>query len=112
MATRELTLDLPAPIQEDIDMSRGAARWSVAECGWRKLLPELPDEVIALLATPVVVSVESLDRPPGPADRTEESHPGPLEPCARSIQAPGFGDCTPQFLAPAQPRSRRAKHRR
>ena len=36
-------------IDADVAASQGAARWSVAECGWKKLLPDLPDDVIALL---------------------------------------------------------------
>jgi hypothetical protein len=112
MATQELTLDLPAPIQEDIDMSCGAARWSVAEGGWKKLLPDLPDDVIALLATPVVVSAESLGRSTGLPEEASLETQGPVAPCAQSIQVYAFGDCTPRFLAPAPPRSRRAKHRR
>jgi hypothetical protein len=32
-----------------------ASRWSVEERAWKQELPHLPDDVIALLATPVVV---------------------------------------------------------
>jgi uncharacterized protein (DUF1015 family) len=34
-------------------------RWTVQESAWKQVLPELPDDVIALLATPVVVSAEA-----------------------------------------------------
>jgi hypothetical protein len=37
---------------EDVDDSRPAARWSVEESAWQ----DLPDDVVALLAEPVVVS--------------------------------------------------------
>jgi hypothetical protein len=37
---------------EDVDDSRPAARWSVEESVWQ----DLPDDMIALLAEPVVVS--------------------------------------------------------
>ena len=46
-------------IDSDVAASQGAARWSVAECGWKKLLPDLPDDVSALLAPPVVVSASA-----------------------------------------------------
>jgi len=46
----------------DVDVA--TARWSVEESGWKQLLPDLPDEVIALLATPVVVSTETVEPKP------------------------------------------------
>ncbi|OLB74633.1 MAG: hypothetical protein AUI14_22975 [Actinobacteria bacterium 13_2_20CM_2_71_6] len=124
MATQELTLDLPAPHEADVAASQGGTRWSVAECGWKKLLPDLPDDVIALLATPVVVSTqtleavaleavaleaETLDRVADEPDEPEERYPSPLEPCATTRT--GYGECTPHFLAPAPPRNRRPRHR-
>ena len=69
-------------------------RWSVAECGWKKLLPDLPDDVIALLADPVVVSAQAL------------AAPRPVSPAPA-----GHGERIPTFLAPAPPRARRARHR-
>jgi hypothetical protein len=98
----ELTLDLPAAHEADIAASLGSARWSVAEQGWKKLLPDLPDDVIALLAAPVVVSARALQPDEGDVER----YPAPDEPCA------GFRtDCTPRFLAPAPPRLGRARRR-
>jgi hypothetical protein len=96
MATQELTLDLPVPVEADVAASQGGTRWSVAECGWKKLLPDLPDDVIALLADPVVVSAQALTDPPAPA---------------REPVATGYGDRTPRFLAPAPPRAHRVRHR-
>ena len=81
-------------IDGDVAASQGGARWSVADDGWKKVLPDLPDDVIALLADPVVVSAQALT-PPAPA---------PREP------ARGYGDCVPQFLAPAPPRPHRVRH--
>lgn len=66
-------------------------RWSVAEAGWKDLLPDLPDEVIALLATPVVASV---DPPREPED--DDKYPSPNEPCAVTP----YGDRVARFLAP------------
>jgi hypothetical protein len=68
-------------------------RWSVAEAGWKDLLPDLPDDVIALLATPVVASVEG----PGEPDE-DDRYPAPNEPCAVT---PG-GDRVARFLAPGE----------
>ncbi len=102
----ELTLDLPAPASADVEASRGEARWSVARSGWKKLLPDLPDEVIALLAAPVVVSAATL----GGAAEDDERYPAPAEPCATMNFSYGT-DCTPRFLAPAPPRSRRSRRR-
>ncbi len=84
-------------IDMDVAASQGAARWSVAECGWKKLLPDLPDDVIALLADPVVVSAQALG---ASAPALHEPGPG------------GYGECVPQFLAPAAPRAHRVRHRR
>ena len=84
-------------IDGDVAASQGAARWSVAECGWKKLLPDLPDDVIALLADPVVVSAQALNPAP----------PAPRE----AASTGGYGECVPQFLAPALPRRHRVRHR-
>ena len=82
----ELTLDLPVPHAADVAASRSGSSWSVAELGWKRLLPDLPDDVIELLATPVVVSARSLPGDPE-ADDEPERYPAPDEPCART--APG-----------------------
>jgi hypothetical protein len=60
-----------------------------AERSWRQVLPDLPDEVIALLAAPVVVDQQ----------RDQRAAAAPARP--RSTGA----DCTPRFLPPT-PRSR------
>jgi hypothetical protein len=82
-------------IEADVAASQSGTRFSVAECGWKKLLPDLPDDVIALLADPVLVSAQAL------AAATPAPRPAPT----------GYGERTPQFLAPAPPRARRARHR-
>ena len=43
------------PHADDVVASAPAARWAVEECGWKDLVPALSDDVIALLAPPVVV---------------------------------------------------------
>jgi hypothetical protein len=116
MAIGELALDLPAPVAADIAASQGEGRWSVDRSGWKKVLPDLPDEVIALLATPVVVCVDSLAAAvvtprtgPDGAEDLDDRHPAPHDPCAS--REPAGAGCTPRFLAPAPPRSRRARRR-
>jgi hypothetical protein len=93
VATQDLTQDFVVPL-DDIERSRGMSSWSVAECGWKQLLPDLPDDVIAMLATPVVVTAETL------APR----RPQPVAPVAPAA-------CTPMFLAPAPPRRIARQHR-
>ena len=80
-------------VEADVVASRGTSRWSVAECGWKKLLPDLPDEVIELLADPVVVSAHAFTTVP-----------------AAKPPVPGR-ETTPRFLAPAPPRAHRLRHR-
>jgi hypothetical protein len=80
---------------EDVADSRSAARWSVEESGWKQLLPELPDDVIALLAPPVVVSARSIV-PQQPAQLPQRAQPAQLTQRAQPAQ--------PQLLAPAPPR--------
>jgi nitrogen fixation protein len=86
VTTQELTQDLVVPL-DDIERSRSSASWSVAQNGWKQLLPDLPDDVIAMLATPVVVTAESL---------------APRVPAVVPVPAPA--ECAPTFLAPAPPR--------
>jgi hypothetical protein len=97
VTTQELThQDFLAPLDvplDDIEGSRSTSSWSVAECGWKQLLPDLPDEVIAMLATPIVVTAESLA-----PRRTQPAVAAPVE-------------GAPMFLAPAPPR-RLARQRR
>lgn len=113
MATEELTLDLPAPVEADVAASQGGARWSVAGGGWKKLLPDLPDDVIALLATPIVVSAQAWTGEPTPTRRPPKPPPDNLPPdkVARDHPPRGYGERSPRFLAPAAPRSQRARHR-
>lgn len=65
---------------------QSGTRWSVAECGWKQLRPDLSDDVIDLLAAPVVVSAQ----PPW------------------RIRVP---DPTVPLIAPGLSRARRARHR-
>jgi len=95
VATQELTADIHVPFAE-VEGSRSASSWSVAANEWKQLLPDLPDDVIALLATPVVVTAEALVAP----------QRKPLRSLAAEIAA-----CTPTFLAPAPPKRVRARQR-
>jgi hypothetical protein len=46
------------PAREEVAENRSTACWTVEESAWKQVLPDLPDDVIALLATPVVVAAE------------------------------------------------------
>jgi hypothetical protein len=70
----------------DADENVSASCWTVEGRAWKQELPHLPDEVIALLATPVVVTASAF-RGTTVDVRAEE----PVEPA-------------PQFLAPAPAR--------
>jgi hypothetical protein len=83
MASDELPIS-----DSDIEESRSTACWSVEERAWKQELPDLPDEVIALLAAPVVVSTSQY----------REAVPAPV---------PGHSERMPRFLAPAPPRNAR-----
>jgi hypothetical protein len=83
---------------------QGDSRWSVARLRWKALLPDLPDDVIALLAAPIVVSVD----PRGDARRVDEDddkeeqherYPAPVDPCAALLIR--HDDRRPRFLASA-----------
>jgi hypothetical protein len=93
--TQELTHNIHVPLAE-VEGSRSASTWSVAGGGWKQLLPDLPDDVIAMLATPVVVSAETFVAAPRK----------PIASFAAEIAA-----CTPHFLAPAPPKRGRARQR-
>lgn len=95
MAIQELTEDIAVPFAE-VEGSRSRSTWSVAGSGWKQLLPDLPDDVIALLATPVEVTAEALVAP----------QRGPVSSFAAEIPA-----CTPHFLAPAPPKRARPRQR-
>ena len=97
MTTSEVTQDAIVPLAE-VEGSRSAAAWPVAESGWKQVLPDLPDDVIAMLATPVVVTAETL------AGAVARPRP------AVDLRA-GIADCMPRFLAPAPPKRIRPRHR-
>lgn len=104
MATTDCTPERSAPLAE-VEGSTPATAWPVSESGWKQLLPDLPDDVIALLATPVVVTAESLA--PSPAYAVPGDEPGPARVAPRAV----IDACTPRFLAPA-PLERAHAHRR
>jgi hypothetical protein len=52
--------DVPVPV-EDIEDSAPTACWAVEEKGWKDLVPDLPDDMIDLLAPPVVVSAAGIE---------------------------------------------------
>jgi hypothetical protein len=104
MASEEPSPASAEPDRPDVGTGRGDSRWSVARLRWKALLPELPDDVIALIATPIVVSVD----PPGIPRRVEddddkeeqqERYPAPVDPCA--VLRIRYGDRRPGFLTPA-----------
>ena len=91
--------------QDDVADSRSAERWRVEEHGWKELVPALPDEVIALLAPPVVVVAEACAPQVTPAPPA--AAPAPAPPAA-----PTPADVASQLLAPAPPRRARRHSRR
>ena len=50
------------PHAEDVVDSAPAARWAVEEHAWADLAPALSDDVIALVAPPLVVSAQTMGR--------------------------------------------------
>jgi hypothetical protein len=98
---------------DDVEDSRSAACWTVEERGWKQVLPDLPDEVIALLATPVVVSAEMLRARDTAGDPARDAGGDPARDAAgTAARAPEPvparrvepADRTARFLAPAPPR--------
>jgi hypothetical protein len=59
-----VTTETDAPQVEDVAGSHSKACWSVQEVGWKDLVPGLSDEVIALVAPPVVVCAQDLGHRP------------------------------------------------
>jgi hypothetical protein len=63
----------------DVADSCSAACWSVEERAWKQDLPDLPDDIIALLAPPVVVTASASipsrppQRPPNRGTRPSQS---------------------------------------
>jgi hypothetical protein len=93
------------PAGAEVEASRGDGRWSVARKGWQAVVPDLPEECAALLATPIVVSVEaSGDGDRGGEDDDEEEQVG------RHRALAGRYEYRPTLLAPAAVRPR-ARHR-
>jgi hypothetical protein len=95
VATSELVSEIVVSSAE-VDGSRSTSSWSVAGGGWKQLLPDLPDDVIAMLATPVVVTAEALT--------------APRQKPVKSIAATTT-EVTPRFLAPAPPKRVRPRQR-
>lgn len=46
--------NLPVP-RESVAENLGGAYWSVDECRWENVEPTLPDDLVDLLAPPIVV---------------------------------------------------------
>jgi hypothetical protein len=80
--------------------------WNGDGHGWKQELPHLPDDVIALLAAPVVVSANSF----GTAHDVDA---WPVEPTVAAILAPEHGDASiARLLTPVPARGeRRARAR-
>jgi hypothetical protein len=76
-----------------------ASRWNVEERAWKQELPNLPDEVIALLATPIVVTASALVRNAS----VPSAAPVPAEAPVR--------DVAPRFLPPEPPQREPARRR-
>jgi hypothetical protein len=96
------TPDEIAVADEDVEGSRPDACWSVQEADW---CAQLPAEVAALLAPPVIVSAESkpaTSRPPSVCDNSASAAYGSRH------AAPG--DATTRFITPGLPR--RLRNRR
>jgi hypothetical protein len=114
--SQALVEDIHVPLAE-VEVSRSTAAWSVAGDGWKQILPDLPDEVIALLATPVVVSaarvvpvVVSAERVVPVVVSADRLAPAPRA-RAESLAVP-VAARVPQFLAPAPPKRVRPRRRR
>jgi hypothetical protein len=102
----------PGVAEPGVAVSVGDSRWSVAQFGWKSLVPDLSDEAAGLLAEPIVVSVEAPDDDRAGEDDEEdrpERYPAPADPCASAAR---YGEHRPGFLAPAGLRPRAlARHR-
>jgi hypothetical protein len=106
VAVPEPDRDRPAPVDPLVEASR---RWSVVRSGWKELLPYLPDDMIALLAAPIVVSVEPSagdGRDGGEDDDDDEAerYPPPQDPCAGPPAR--YRHHGARSLTPAMPRYR------
>jgi hypothetical protein len=52
--TEDIPWNLPVP-RESVAENIGGAYWTVDECGWESVEPTLPDDLVDLLAPPIVV---------------------------------------------------------
>jgi hypothetical protein len=50
---------------EAVADSTGGRYWSVDDCPWSSVCPSLPDELVDLLAPPVLVGATPIHRGPG-----------------------------------------------
>lgn len=60
----------PAPAGDAVGRNLGSEYWSVDDCAWSSLRPGLPDDLVELLAPPIVVGavpVVGIARPPASA---------------------------------------------
>ena len=93
--------------EPDVVESASTSCWSVEERAWKQELPHLPDEVIALLATPVVVTASAFSGRTVPAPRIEAPRiEAPRVEAASTERArtePAPIERTPQFLASHRP---------
>jgi hypothetical protein len=114
MTAQELATNMPDPTDRvavtaaEVAENRSTSCWSVQERAWKQVLPDLPDDVIALLATPVVVTAEAYNAPA--VDEGPDGEPAPLASSAVFAVASGYGERMPRFLAPAPPRRSSTRH--
>ncbi|NJC73729.1 hypothetical protein HC031_29015 [Planosporangium thailandense] len=85
---------------DEVEGSRPGACWSVRECGWRN---ELPEDVVELLAPPVIVSAEAF-APAGACDVVAAEEP---EPVAYRPRHAAPEEALPAFTAPPRRLRRR-----
>ncbi|MFC7548823.1 hypothetical protein [Plantactinospora sp. GCM10030261] len=75
--------DPPATVADAISCNLGAAYWSVDDCAWSTLRPGLPDDLIDLLAPPIVVGavpVAAVTTPPPTVPATAVPFTVPVAP--------------------------------
>ncbi len=65
-AAESASADGPPVAPEDVARNLGSARFSISGRGWRSLRPDLPADMIALLAPPVLVSAVAFPSAPPP----------------------------------------------
>jgi hypothetical protein len=99
--------DLPVP-REAVAESLGGAYWSVDECRWETVAPALPDDLVDLLAPPIVVGCSAGHD--GNAAPPESARPGEDATRPHQVEMLIFDSQHP-MIAPALPR-RVGRHRR